>query len=115
MTAENIGVGVHYLSIPEHDYYQQRFGWQPEDYPQARQIGRQTASLPLSAKLTRQDELDVIQAVKKVLASSQTHNHIRGEERGTRTKVEKKAEEVRQVKRHKSEEVTYHSPLATFY
>ena len=24
---ENIGAGVHYLSIPEHPYYQQTFGW----------------------------------------------------------------------------------------
>jgi len=32
MTRHNIGVGVHYLSIPEHPYYQQRFGWKPEDY-----------------------------------------------------------------------------------
>lgn len=88
MTAENIGVGVHYLSIPEHDYYQQRFGWQPEDYPQARQIGRQTVSLPLSAKLTRQDELDVIQAVRKVLVLGQTHKTLRGEERGVRSEEE---------------------------
>jgi len=67
MTAENIGVGVHYLSIPEHPYYQQRFGWKPEDYPHAMRIGRQTVSLPLSAKLTDDDVEDVITAVKKVL------------------------------------------------
>lgn len=52
MTAHNIGVGVHYLSIPEHPYYQETFGWKPEDYPNPMRIGRQTVSLPLSAKLT---------------------------------------------------------------
>jgi len=67
MTKENIGVGVHYLSIPEHPYYQERFGWQPEDYPQARRIGRQTVSLPLSAKLSEEDVEDVIEAVKKII------------------------------------------------
>ncbi|MBW4643037.1 MAG: DegT/DnrJ/EryC1/StrS family aminotransferase [Goleter apudmare HA4340-LM2] len=67
MTAENIGVGVHYLSIPEHPYYQQTFGWQPEDYPHAMTIGRQTVSLPLSAKLSDEDVEDVILAVKKLL------------------------------------------------
>ena len=67
MTAENIGVGVHYLSIPEHPYYQQTFGWRPEDFPNAMRIGRQTVSLPLSAKLTEQDVADVVTAVKKVL------------------------------------------------
>jgi len=67
MTAENIGVGVHYLSIPEHPYYQQRFDWRPEDYPHAMRIGRQTLSLPISAKLTDEDVEDVIKAVKRVL------------------------------------------------
>jgi dTDP-4-amino-4,6-dideoxygalactose transaminase len=67
MTVENIGVGVHYLSIPEHPYYQQAFGWCPEDYPHAMRIGRQTASLPLSAKLSDDDIADVVQAVKKSL------------------------------------------------
>ncbi|OLT60275.1 MULTISPECIES: DegT/DnrJ/EryC1/StrS family aminotransferase [Moorena] len=67
MTAENIGVGVHYLSIPEHPYYQQTFGWQPENYPKAMAIGRQTVSLPLSAKLTNEDVNDVIFAVKNLL------------------------------------------------
>lgn len=63
MTAHNIGVGVHYLSIPEHPYYQQTFGWKPENYPHAMRIGRQTVSLPLSAKLTDKDIEDVIAAV----------------------------------------------------
>jgi dTDP-4-amino-4,6-dideoxygalactose transaminase len=67
MNNENIGVGVHYLSIPEHPYYQKRFGWKPEDYPNAMRIGRQTISLPLSPKLRDQDIEDVIKAVRKVL------------------------------------------------
>lgn len=66
--AQNIGVGVHYLSIPEHPYYQQRYGWKPEDYPNAMRIGRETVSLPLSPKLTDQDAADVIEAVRRVLA-----------------------------------------------
>ena len=67
MTAQNIGVGVHYLSIPEHPYYQQAFGLNPEDYPNALCIGRQTVSLPISAKLTDEDVEDVIEAVGRVL------------------------------------------------
>jgi dTDP-4-amino-4,6-dideoxygalactose transaminase len=68
MTAEGIGVGVHYLSLPEHPYYQQAFGWKPEDYPNAMRIGRQIVSLPISAKLADQDRQDVISAVKASLA-----------------------------------------------
>ena len=67
MTAHNIGVGVHYMSIPEHPYYQQTFGWKPDDYPNAMRIGRQTVSLPISAKLTGEDVKDVIDAVRMVL------------------------------------------------
>jgi len=67
MNNENIGVGVHYLSIPEHPYYQKSFGWKPEDYPNAMRIGRQTISLPLSAKLQDEDVEDVIRGVHKIL------------------------------------------------
>jgi dTDP-4-amino-4,6-dideoxygalactose transaminase len=63
MTARQIGVGVHYQSIPEHPYYQQKFGWLPEHYPNAMQIGRQTVSLPISAKLSPGDVECVIEAV----------------------------------------------------
>jgi dTDP-4-amino-4,6-dideoxygalactose transaminase len=69
MTAHNIGVGVHYLSIPEHPYYQNTFRWKPEDYPNAMKIGRQTASLPMSARLSDTDVQDVIAAVKQIFAT----------------------------------------------
>jgi dTDP-4-amino-4,6-dideoxygalactose transaminase len=67
MTKYKIGVGVHYLSIPEHPFYQGRFGWSPDQYPHARDIGRRTVSLPISAKLTDADVTDVIQAVRAIL------------------------------------------------
>jgi dTDP-4-amino-4,6-dideoxygalactose transaminase len=68
MTAEGIGVGVHYVAIPEHPYYQQHFGWRPEHTPVATRIGRRTVSLPLSPGLTDEDAGDVIESVRKVLA-----------------------------------------------
>jgi dTDP-4-amino-4,6-dideoxygalactose transaminase len=67
MTANNIGVGVHYQSIPTHPYYRERFGWRPEEYPHSFRIGQQTVSLPLSAKLTDRDVSDVTAAVRRVL------------------------------------------------
>jgi dTDP-4-amino-4,6-dideoxygalactose transaminase len=68
MTARNIGVGVHYLSLPEHPYYQQTLEWKPEDYPNATRVGRQTVSIPLSAKMTDEDVEDVIGAVTDIVA-----------------------------------------------
>ena len=70
MTARKIGVGVHYLSVPEHPYYQKTFGWKPEEYPHAMRIGRQTVSLPLSARLTDEDAADVVAAVRDIVGPS---------------------------------------------
>lgn len=66
MTRARLGVGVHYLSVPEHPVFQERFGWRPEDYPHAMRIGRQTASLPLSAKLTEANTERVVATVRKI-------------------------------------------------
>jgi len=66
MTRNHIGVGVHYLSIPEHPYYQKTFGWKPEDYPHAMRVGRSTVSIPMSAKLSDRDVGDVIAAIKTI-------------------------------------------------
>ena len=67
MTAQNIGVGVHYMSVPEHIYYRDRFGWKPEDYPHAMKVGRSTVSIPITAKLTDDDVSDVINAISLIL------------------------------------------------
>ncbi|HLF57732.1 MAG TPA: DegT/DnrJ/EryC1/StrS family aminotransferase [Thermoanaerobaculia bacterium] len=67
MTEQGIGVGVHYLALPEHPYYRERLGWKPEHRPVATSIGRRTVSLPLSAKLTDEDVADVVAAVRAVL------------------------------------------------
>jgi dTDP-4-amino-4,6-dideoxygalactose transaminase len=69
MTKRNIGVGVHYLSVPEHPVYQERFRWRPEDFPEAMRIGRQTVSLPLTPGMSDADADDVIEAVRGVLGS----------------------------------------------
>lgn len=64
MTSQNIGVGVHYISITEHPYYKETFGWKSSDFPIAFRIGNQTASIPLSPALTDDDVQNVIDAVK---------------------------------------------------
>jgi dTDP-4-amino-4,6-dideoxygalactose transaminase len=66
MTRQNISVGV-LSQHPEHPFYQERFGWRPEEYPHAQRIGRQTVSIPLSARLTDEDVDDVIAAVRRCL------------------------------------------------
>ncbi len=67
MNARRLGVGVHYRSIAEHPYYQRTFGWQPEEWPHALRIGRQTMSLPLSPRLTDADVEETIAAVSEIV------------------------------------------------
>lgn len=69
LTNLGIGVGVHYLSIPEHPYYQDEFGWIPENYPHSMKIGRETISIPLSAKLTNEEVERIIDGVISTLTS----------------------------------------------
>lgn len=69
MNHYGIGTGVHYLSVPEHPYYKQRFSWRPEQWPNAMHVGRQTVSLPLSAKLADADVARVVESVEQSLAN----------------------------------------------
>ena len=68
MTANDVGVGVHYVSVPEHPVYQDKFGWRPEDYPNAMRTGRQTVSLPLSAGLTDREVSRVIEVAGNTIS-----------------------------------------------
>ena len=70
MNAARIGTGVHYLAIPEHPYYKDRFGWRPEQWPNAMRLGRQTVSLPLSPAMSNEDIDRVISAVRSVLGAT---------------------------------------------
>jgi dTDP-4-amino-4,6-dideoxygalactose transaminase len=67
MTKRNIGVGVHYIALHLHPYYQQNFGYKKGVFPNAECISERTTSLPLSAKLTDSDVKDVINAIYKIL------------------------------------------------
>jgi dTDP-4-amino-4,6-dideoxygalactose transaminase len=67
MTKRKIGVGVHYLAIPEHPFYQNTYNWRPEDYPHATKFGHQTVSIPLTAKLTDGELERIIKSVKEVI------------------------------------------------
>ena len=67
MHKQKIGTGVHYLSIPEHPYYKKNFGWKPNDFPHAKKVGRETVSLPISAKLSKSDVSYIIATVRKIL------------------------------------------------
>ena len=62
--SQDIGAGVHYVGVHQQPYYQTRFGYRPEDFPNATWISDRTVSIPLSPKLTDEDVEDVIEAVR---------------------------------------------------
>ncbi|MCX5896196.1 MAG: DegT/DnrJ/EryC1/StrS family aminotransferase [Proteobacteria bacterium] len=64
---ENIGTGIHYISLHLHQYYRERYKFKKDDFPNALFVSERTISLPLSTKLTDDDVQDVIDAVRKVL------------------------------------------------
>ena len=58
---------MHYVSLPGTPILSKFCHCKPEDFPNAKAVGQQTLSLPLSSKLTSEEKMDVIDAVKKIL------------------------------------------------
>ncbi len=69
MTRRKIGVGVHYIALHSHPYYQETFGYKAGDFPNAEWISERTVSIPLSPSLSDADVEDVIAAVREGLKS----------------------------------------------
>jgi dTDP-4-amino-4,6-dideoxygalactose transaminase len=67
MHRRRIGTGVHYRALHTHPYYRERWGFHPEQFPNAYAIGEHTVSLPLTPKLTDGDVDRVVQAVREIL------------------------------------------------
>ncbi len=63
----NIGTSLHFIPIFEHPYYKKTFGYESKDFPVAKAMYDRSVSLPLFAGMTKEDEDDVINAVKEVL------------------------------------------------
>lgn len=69
MTLSNIGVGVHYLSLAQHPYYRDRYGWDPNNFPVAENYGLATVSLPLSPKLSDAEIDHITETVGRLVAN----------------------------------------------
>lgn len=67
MMKRNIGVGVHYIALHLHPYYQETFGYKRGDFSNAEWISDRTVSIPLSAKLTDEDIEDVTEVVVEII------------------------------------------------
>jgi dTDP-4-amino-4,6-dideoxygalactose transaminase len=63
----NVGTGLHYTAAHEFSYYAGRFGWQPDDFPEAHFVSERIVSLPLFPGLTDADQDDAVAAIREVL------------------------------------------------
>jgi dTDP-4-amino-4,6-dideoxygalactose transaminase len=63
----NIGTGLHYSAAHEFSYYGDRFGWKPDDFPEAHFVSERIVSLPLFPGLTDADQDDAVAAIREVL------------------------------------------------
>ena len=67
LKARNIGSSVHFIPIPVHPYYRDKYGYKPGDFPVAYQNYHRLISLPLNLCMSDQDVDDVIEAVLDIV------------------------------------------------
>ena len=70
LRAENIGSGVHFISMHLQPYYQKSLNMHEDDLPNAARLSNQIVSLPLYPRMSRSDVSDVISAVRKIVAAN---------------------------------------------
>jgi len=68
LRAKRIGVGVHYVPVHYHPFYQRRFGYRPGDYPRAERYYSRAITLPLFPAMTDEDVEYVVEAVQEVVS-----------------------------------------------
>ncbi len=64
----NIGSGLHYKAIHHHAWYREHMGIADSDLPNASYASERILSLPLFPKMTMEDAVDVVGAIKLVIA-----------------------------------------------
>ncbi len=67
MQDRNIGCSVHFIPIHLHQYYREKYGYKPEDFPIALREYERMVSLPLYPRMTQDDVSDVIDAVTSIV------------------------------------------------
>ncbi len=66
---ENIGTGVHFRSLHIQPFYRDHYGIRREDLPVAADVSERVLSLPLYPKMSERDVHDVVEAVRKLVAT----------------------------------------------
>lgn len=70
MSEYNIGCSVHFIPLHRHPVWRDGFALTPEQFPNAEAAFQRIASIPLYTKMTEEDQLRVIIAIKQVLSNA---------------------------------------------
>ncbi len=68
LTAENVGVAVHYLPVHLHPFYQKTYGYRKGDFPRAENYYDGALTLPVFPGMTDDEVKYVIGSLKKVIS-----------------------------------------------
>lgn len=68
LKGDGIGCSVHWRPLHLHPYYQETFGWRPEDFPVATPMWERLISLPIFPGMTEDEVIYVIQSIRKICA-----------------------------------------------
>jgi len=63
---KGVGVNVHYIPVHTQPYYQ-RFGFKPEDFPNALEYYQRTISLPMFSALKEDEQSVVVKSLREIL------------------------------------------------
>ena len=67
---ENIGTGLHFPALHLSKYYREKYGYKPGQLPHAEKASECIFSLPLYPLLREQDQDDVVNTLKRVIAAT---------------------------------------------
>lgn len=77
LKARNIGTSVHFIPIHLHQYYRDKYGYDPWDFPVAYENYRRILSLPLHPRLSGEDIERIIRAVTDIVTNYRLHIYHR--------------------------------------
>jgi perosamine synthetase len=66
---DGVGCSVHWRPLHLHPYYQETFGWPPDDFPVATSLWESLISLPIFPRMMEDEVMYVIQTIKRICAS----------------------------------------------
>ena len=61
-----VGCSVHWRPLHLHPYYEETFGWRPEDLPAATAVWERLVSLPIFPGMTEEEIAHVIEVVRRL-------------------------------------------------